>query len=533
MSSIGHVTESDGYSWASPEVGASVTIDSRVVRQVRDQVLEGFHALPKRGAEVGGLLLGRVVTNDPLVVQVEDFEPIACEYRFGPSFVLSESDHVSLEEILARRGADPHLAVVGHYRSCTGRELAPDAADEKLLGRYFRDPRHLFLSIKPVAARRCVASVFALRDGRVRPENGAPQAPFGDGPPVGPRADGNGHRIAGSDRSQEHPPLADGQVCHRGVGEAPSGVNGRTVISAADATGLLRPKVALVARALASGRWREPFPVQKQRIWPWALAILAVLIGYVYFQHRREMARLARASHLGLDVKKAPGGILVSWDRSAPAFQKASYGVLSIREASGSERRVELGAEEIARGALPYQALGRDVLVRLSVYGSGPRPTTESFRIVTLAQAATTPSAAPPGDGLPQGVTQKPGPAPVKPVREGGVTPPAAAPPKAAPSEPQTARPALPAVAIHQVQPAISRGVKARIQNTIVVPVRVEINAAGRVTKVSPPPAGDSLQRYLSGRAARAAKWWRFKPARAPNGKAAASTKTLYFVFKG
>ena len=84
---------------------------------------------------------------------------------------------------------------------------------------------------------------------------------------------------------------------------------------------------------------------------------------------------------------------------------------------------------------------------------------------------------------------------------------------------------------LHRVQPGISDGVRSRIHGRIVVPVEVRIDAAGRVTKAAARESGDSIYRYLSTRAVRAAHLWRFRPARAANGRRVAAGKTLYFVF--
>jgi len=58
----------------------AVHFSTRVLEGVRAEVLEAFHAVPRRGAETGGILLGRIAVNGILV---QDFEPVLCEHRFG------------------------------------------------------------------------------------------------------------------------------------------------------------------------------------------------------------------------------------------------------------------------------------------------------------------------------------------------------------------------------------------------------------------------------------------------------------------
>jgi hypothetical protein len=58
-----------------------VRFSGRVSEGVKREVLTAFNAVPKRGAETGGLLLGRL---SPDELYVRDFEPVICSHRFGP-----------------------------------------------------------------------------------------------------------------------------------------------------------------------------------------------------------------------------------------------------------------------------------------------------------------------------------------------------------------------------------------------------------------------------------------------------------------
>lgn len=145
------------------------------------EVIEGFKALPKRGAEVGGLLLGRVEDGKPAVVVVEDFEPVLCEYRFGPSFHVSESDRQTLEESLSwfRGGSHAGLAVVGFYRSHTRYGFFWSEEDQKLFSAYLPDARNVFLLIKPIRVGHCVADFSAWDHGKLMELSTPTRFPFG------------------------------------------------------------------------------------------------------------------------------------------------------------------------------------------------------------------------------------------------------------------------------------------------------------------------------------------------------------------
>jgi outer membrane biosynthesis protein TonB len=65
-----------------------------------------------------------------------------------------------------------------------------------------------------------------------------------------------------------------------------------------------------------------------------------------------------------------------------------------------------------------------------------------------------------------------------------------------------------------------------------VIPVKVDVSQEGRVVRaLADIRTTDSLRRYLAAQAQRAARSWRFKPARTKTGARVAASTTLHFVF--
>src|SRR5437763_12715905 len=57
---------------------------------------------------------------------------------------------------------------------------------------------------------------------------------------------------------------------------------------------------------------------------------------------------------------------------------------------------------------------------------------------------------------------------------------------------------AVPPSTVHEVQPRIPDGIRSRIRDRIMIPVDLEINAQGRVTRATAETSGsDGLHRYL------------------------------------
>jgi len=170
------VSSSEVFVWRAPGKPVRVRLRLEVIDRLEAEALKGLWAVPKRGAEVGGVLLGTGTPGGGMVV--EDFEPAPCEYRRGPSYHLSEGDRRNLEQILSRWRGHPSRRVVGYYRSHTREGLCLQAEDLALISQYFSDLSSVFLVIKPSATRPSVAGFFLWEDGKVRGESSDLEFPF-------------------------------------------------------------------------------------------------------------------------------------------------------------------------------------------------------------------------------------------------------------------------------------------------------------------------------------------------------------------
>jgi hypothetical protein len=133
--------------WHPPE-SPPIEIRRRAMEGIHQEVSEAFAAAPHRGAETGGILLGR--REDDRIV-VEDFEPVPSEHRFGPSYRLSDADRELLQETVEwfRSAAQPGLSVLGFYRSYTLPEGELSHEDEDLMRTHFSAAEDLVLLVKP------------------------------------------------------------------------------------------------------------------------------------------------------------------------------------------------------------------------------------------------------------------------------------------------------------------------------------------------------------------------------------------------
>ena len=182
------------HSLAVAQCPFAIEYPAEVLDQIRVVVMDAFFAIPRGGLEIGGVLFGRY--RDGLL-RIEAFRMLECEHAAGPSFTLSEADHVRLRDLLSS-AATEGLQPVGWFRSRTRSEIALCDADAALHDAYFPEPWQVMLVLRPEVTRPTRAAFFARVDGSlsmsasefvVEPWGRSPTCPVPDPQPEGPVGD--------------------------------------------------------------------------------------------------------------------------------------------------------------------------------------------------------------------------------------------------------------------------------------------------------------------------------------------------------
>ena len=466
--------------WTAPDGACSIALEPSVVDDLRRRTIDAFISLPKRGAEIGGLLFGQLRTDGTTTFQIDAGEEIPSEYRFGPSYKLSESDYRSLSERLLQLPREGSDTVIGLYRSYTGGEIAPDQADQGLLRYLFPDTQFVLLLIQPVSPEKCFA-----------------QFQFG-----------SKGELAGEPYEQFL--LEPSQLKTESTPEAKAPAESLREEEAVEA-----PKSAIAALPLPASRRSRmqedeapPAPQSSRRwtlLWLCALAAIAGAAGHEIWTLERQ----PRWAPLALHATASAKDLLLTWDAAAPAIQQASQGMMTVTDGA-AQNQIPLTAAQLRSGKFGYAPSHDEVLFRLLVYDASMRPAGDSLHVTRLQPVEQAPVVAPPPVAPPPATAQAP----------------IAAPPPAQPD-----RVATPAVARHEVQAYVPAGIRARVHSRLVVPVEMHINAEGRVTEAVSKKGGQGLERYLADQAVKAARQWSFAPAHSREGNAIASVKSVEFVF--
>jgi len=331
------------YVWDVPGKSVTVHIHLDTVDRILAEVMRGYGAVPKRGVEVGGVLIGSIEKGTRTIVRIEDFEPVACEYKRGPSYLFVAGDREAFEDTCRRWEPNPvqPTFAVGFFRSHTREGFSLCAEDMELMDHYFPSPAGVALLIKPYATKVSVASFFARERGRF-PDTALLEFPFRRRELTGEEAPPRRTMLERVPRRREM--LADA------------------------------PEATVEEVAAPEPAYGHSAP--KRPAWVWLpLSFVFLLLGVALgFEVGLTIGPRASSSSstdysLGLIVMKDGDNLSVKWNRDAPAVKAAEKGLLEIQDGAFA-KPVELDSAQLRNASILFTASSKSVRFRLTVYPS-------------------------------------------------------------------------------------------------------------------------------------------------------------------
>ncbi|MBL8242447.1 MAG: hypothetical protein JNM66_33785 [Bryobacterales bacterium] len=352
------------YVWKPAEKPISVHIHFDVVDRILLEVMRGFGAVPKRGAEVGGILLGTTETqNGRIVVNVEDFEAVSCDHASGPSYILSEDDRADFVAATERwkRAPERRIYAVGYYRGHTRDGICLAAEDLAILQDLFPEPSAIALVVKPYATKVSMAGIFFREDGQYKADASHLEFPF------------RRKELGGGSSGMER--MANAARFGQRTGEDPRLKYRQQELDDAPA-----PAAPLPAPSFQSGisESAAAAPARGKGVrggWVWIpLSFIFMLLGVVVgFQIALSMRPKQPANpwleawDMALQVKKTGEELTVTWDPLAPPVRNASRGALIIQSREET-RTIDLRGSQLQGGSVIYRGVPDRVIFRLEVY---------------------------------------------------------------------------------------------------------------------------------------------------------------------
>jgi hypothetical protein len=406
-----------------------VDYTAEAMKQIRDHVIVGFHRLAKRGIECGGVLYGRREGRKVVVTQIRE---IICEYKTGPSFVLSDRDKQRLSEQLANTPPElSGLTPVGFYISHTKDDIYATDRDLAIYDSFFPNVWQVMLILRPARQGALRAGFFVRGQlGEFRGDHSfeefdieGPETPAETAALIANARGANEAQVtpsaqprpraaaaaaassAGSNSSSMSDalflpsnPISALPVEQMPVQPAPRALErswaGNAVASASAAQrGTAATPAPFMGAGLAprgfqySGVDQRPlYPppahAAKSRQWMWFVAwcgsLLAVGLGAYWFFSVHQSAPLL------LRLAEQDGDLRIEWDRAAPSVRNASTGALEIRDGSRS-RQIRLSPDQLAVGSYLFPLGTGDVSVRMNVSGTWSASVEESASFVAEA----------------------------------------------------------------------------------------------------------------------------------------------------
>ena len=403
--------ESARGTWNPPQCRFPVEYSIRTLDNIRLGVMDAFFSLPRGGAEIGGVLLGKW---EGARLHVLDYVPLECEHALGPSFTLSDADHERLAELVeAARHHPAGLKAVGWYHSHTRSEIFLSDADLAIHKRYFPEPWQVALVLKPHTFRpmRC-GFFFRDEDGTIKADAPveefelaalpATPAPRGGGRPrpipgQEPEGPAEPRAIAAAEAETADPvrePVVPPEILPAAVtlGGRAEGGTGLAVQRqfAPEPAELPHPAEQLTlpydAGLEAVAPEEEPEnpeePERRERQWRGmrALVTAAVVLAiaaaafearFLWLPSLRTAVQSILPSppepSLGLSTAENNGALEIRWDSNSPAVQNSAGGMLQITDGSPISRDFKLDRVLLRAGMFIYARQTERVDVALVV----------------------------------------------------------------------------------------------------------------------------------------------------------------------
>ncbi len=332
---------------------AAVHVRLSLVHQLGFEMLEALRSIPKRGLEIGGILLGRVELREDgrQTIFVEAYETVECEHEYGPSYEFSPHDRLLFEQVVSRRRNQPpgEPQAVGFFRSRTGSEPEFNAQDIEIARDLFSRQPSLCLLVQPFIDQPGEARIGIWSDDAFHPLE---TFPFN----AGVLLEGGFPIVAAPT-----PEPAEPEVTNL---TAPARAWHSWALSGA-AAAMLIVSLTMWSRSHAATAQAEPSEAPRPAATPDA--------------------------GVSLHVERRDGSAILTWNRAAPDAQRAQSALLVITDAD-KRRELRLDRTDLQTGRVVYVPESDDISFQLQLLAPG-RSSTESVR--WLQESPTVPAAAP------------------------------------------------------------------------------------------------------------------------------------------
>lgn len=349
-------------------VGLELTVVDRLLRDVKS----AFGSTPRRGVEIGGILLGSIQEDG--TISIQEYERVECSHENGPAYSLTEEERAKFAALVQGRGRVEGAAnyAVGYFRSHTREGLGVSEDDVKIFDELFPEDGNVILIVKPYATRASRAGIFFRENGAVHRESCCeefdlrPTEPAGEPEPSG----------GSSEVSCKLATLSDTISCSEASrpeegnssASAPT-IEGTPVMNTETTAGIL----GINQPTAPGGGDQVTSPSRRGWIWlplSFVFLLLGVFLGIqVSVSVGQKLPGALRAGDplaLGLNATSSGESVHLRWDRGSSVV-KSGQGARLIIGDGGAEKTVMLTQDQLQFGSVIYHRGSPQVRFRLEV----------------------------------------------------------------------------------------------------------------------------------------------------------------------
>ncbi|MDE3165303.1 MAG: hypothetical protein KGN36_05815 [Acidobacteriota bacterium] len=388
--------------WSVPACAFAIEYAPQVFDDIRLAVVDAFCSLPRGGAEIGGLLMGRWQDGR---LTIAGYAPLECEHAHGPSFTLSANDEARLRELIDRSPADfPGMLPVGWYHSHTRSEIFLSEADLAIHSRYFPEPWQVAVVLKPNTLQPTRAGFFFREaDGSIHATETYQEfliealpmfaAPAGDAPPPAPLDDRP--RVVRLERNPSiGVPAAEPEPPAPPPPPPPAPIPPPPPVRE-DFQPAPEPEAAAASPAALSEVPPPQFLTgQTHPSRPWGRVLALILVAGAagaggFYTRAAWLPRVlsavqplppveGSAQPLRLSTLDRDGQLQIAWDRNALPVRLAVDAALEITDGAMLPVSITLDQEHLANGSFTYARQSDRVDIRLTVRPPNSRPVSDT-----------------------------------------------------------------------------------------------------------------------------------------------------------
>lgn len=382
--------------WSVDGKPVSVHLNLDTAAALDSMVRDGLASLPRRGLEIGGLLIGRVRHPNPdqYTVSIEDAVLIESEHLRGPSYILSSTDKEELfNRIRKYSKSKEDLEPVGYFRSHTRPGLYLDQYDFDVLRSYFAHPSCVALLLRPSYDGPTTAGFFIWEEGDIHRASSYREFPL--------ETEFLRQQVPAQSSDASAPvdvPLPEPEIMHTRPIEAEPAIPARapaarTIAAVPADSDIPEPPAPELPKHVAveadeirpRGRSNRRFTLPSL-VWVPTVAVLIALAGFLWYQRAKPVSRAHNILMLG--AEPTPKGLRLTWDRMSPAFKGGASAKLWITD-THTQKQLTLDPLQLRSGSLIYWPLTDDVNFRMEIGGF-----TESLRTIAPTAPAQSPAPA-------------------------------------------------------------------------------------------------------------------------------------------